>query len=168
MCSSDLGDYFIAACDAKVLYDRLLQGRYPDRAYEKRYKNPQAYPLASNIYIGVGYEGKADDIPRALRFPVDIPELLQNRKPIRHLQMTHYSSEPEFAPPGHTVLTFAINQFEPELDAWEVLVQDKEAYKREKERIGQAVIRAAETRFPSMKGKLRLLDVASPQTYRRY
>jgi phytoene desaturase len=54
------------------------------------------------------------------------------------------------------------------LDEWEVLVKDREAYTREKARIGEAVIQAMETRFPEMAGKLKLLDVASPQTYERY
>jgi hypothetical protein len=44
-------DYFIAACDAKVLYERLLKGEYNDPKFQKRYNNPEDYPLASNIYI---------------------------------------------------------------------------------------------------------------------
>jgi phytoene dehydrogenase-like protein len=161
-------DYFIAACDAKVLYESLLKGRYPDQEFEKRYNNPDTYPLASNIYIGIGYEGEMNDIPRTLKFPVKSVDINQNQKPIKHLQMTHYGYEPNFAPNGHTVITVAINQFKPELDAWELLVKDKEAYTKEKTRIGKAVIDAMETRFPHMKGKLKLLDVATPQTYVRY
>ena len=161
-------DYFIAACDAKVLYEKLLKGRYPDQAFEKRYNNPDIYPLASNIYIGIGYEGEMNDIPRTLKFPLESVDIKQNQKPIEHLQMTHYGYEPNFAPKGHTVITCAINQFKPELDAWEALVKDKKAYTKEKTRIGEAVIAALETRFSHMKGKLKLLDVASPQTYVRY
>lgn len=66
------------------------------------------------------------------------------------------------------MITVAINQFQPELDAWEELVKDKEAYAREKKRMGEEVIRAMEERFPHMVGKLTLLDVASAQTYERY
>lgn len=161
-------DYFIAACDPKVLYEKLLKGRYPDQEFEKRYNNPDIYPLASNIYIGIGYEGEMNDIPRTLKFPVESVDIKQNNKPIEYLQMTHYGYEPNFAPDGHTVITVAINQFKPELDAWEVLAKDKEAYDNEKKRIGKAVIDALETRFPHMKGKLKLLDVATPQTYVRY
>jgi len=161
-------DYFIAACDAKVLYEKLLKGRYSDQEFEKRYNNPDTYPLASNIYIGIGYEGEMNDIPRTLKFPVESVDINQNQKAIEHLQMTHYGYEPNFAPKGHTVITFAINQFKPELDAWEALVKDKEAYVKEKTRIGEAVIDAMETRFPHMKGKLKLLDVATPQTYAGY
>jgi phytoene dehydrogenase-like protein len=162
------GDYFIAACDAKVLYERLLKGEYDDPEFEKRYNNPEDYPLASNIYVGVGYQGTMDDVPRTLRFPVHSVNIHQNDKPIEHLQMTHYAYEKEFAPKGHSVVTFAINQFEPELAVWEKLIEDKQQYKQEKNRIGREIIQAMETRFPYMKGKLKLLDVASPQTYQRY
>jgi phytoene desaturase len=161
-------DYFIAACDAHLLYEHLLNGQYNDPKFKKRYNNPKDYPLASNIYIGVGYEGTMDDVPRTIRFPVEAVDIKQNGKLIEHLQMTHYGYEKDFAPVGHTVITFAINQFQPELDCWDVLDKDKEAYKVEKSRIGAAVIKATETRFPHMKGKLKLLDVASPKTYEHY
>ncbi|MTI96956.1 MAG: NAD(P)/FAD-dependent oxidoreductase [Firmicutes bacterium] len=159
-------DYFVAACDANVLYRRLLKGEYPDPKFEMRFNNPADYPLASNIYVGVGYQGSIGDIPRTLKFPVQGFEI--NQWPIKHLQMTHYDYEPGFAPEGHTAITFAINQFEPDLDAWEELAKDREAYRLEKDRIGAEVIGAMEKRFPEMKGKLKLLDVATPRTYVRY
>ncbi|TYQ17888.1 UNVERIFIED_CONTAM: phytoene dehydrogenase-like protein [Acetivibrio alkalicellulosi] len=162
------GDFIIAACDANALYERLLKGQYPDPEFQKRFNNPNVYPLASNIYVGIGYEGTMEDIPRTLKFPVESVDIKQNKKPIEHLQMTHYAYEPDFAPEGHTVITFAINQFQHELEAWEALDKDKEAYKKEKKRIGEAVIKAMENRFPHMVGKLKLLDVASPQTYEHY
>lgn len=162
------GNFFIAACDPHVLYGKLLKSQYPDPEFVKRYNNPQDYPLASNIYVGVGFEGTMDDIPRTLKFPVQSMDITENGKPIAYLQMTHYGYEPNFAPEGHTVITFAINQFGPELDAWENLVKDTEAYKEEKERIGASVLRSMEKRFSYMKGKLQLLDVVSPQTYERY
>lgn len=46
-------DYVIAACDANVLYERLLKNQYNDPKFQKRYNNPEYYPLASNINIGV-------------------------------------------------------------------------------------------------------------------
>lgn len=160
------GGYFVAACDAHLVYNRLLKGQYPDTAYELRFKNPADYPLASNIYIGVGYQGTMADIPRTLKFPVD--SFIINNQPIKHLQMTHYGYESEFAPQGHTAITFAINQFFEDLAFWEALSKNRDAYRQEKDRIGAEVLRAMETRFPHMKGKLKLLDVATPQTYVRY
>ncbi len=160
------GDFFIAACDADSVYRGLLKGQYPDQAFEMRFNNPEEYPLASNIYIGIGYAGTLEEIPRTLKFQAGSFKI--NEAPIKYLQMTHYGYEPDFAPKGHTAITFAINQFQRDLDFWEELEKDRKAYKEEKARIGAEVIRAMETRFPRMQGKLKLLDVATPRTYERY
>ncbi|WP_041917235.1 hypothetical protein [Desulfitobacterium dehalogenans] len=52
----------------------------------------------------------------------------------------------------------SINQFHSDYDRWDALAEDPKSYRREKSRIGEAVIQAIEARFPHMKGKLRLLD----------
>ena len=161
-------DYFIAACDAKEFFSNILKDKYTDKKYSLRFNNLKDYPLASNIYIGIGYEGILEDIPRTLKFPVDSVNIEQNQKPIDYLQMTHYNYEPDFAPDNHTAITVAINQFSPELERWEELVKDSNAYKQEKEKIGKEVMEAIENHFPNMKGKLKVLDMATPQTYNRY
>lgn len=165
---SHQGDYFIHACDARFLYHNILRDKYNDSKYELRFNNPKLYPLASNIYVALGYAGRMDDIPRCLRFPVEGSSIKQNNQPIEHIQMTHYAYESSFAPEGHTVITVAINQFEPELLAWADLARTPEEYQREKNRIGEEVLAALETRFPEMKSRLTLLDVASPQTYTHF
>lgn len=159
-------DYVIAACDAHILYERLLKGKYPDHDFQKRYSNQADYPLASQILVALSYEGTVDNLPRSFSFPVTPFEIHQS--PIDRLTITHYGHEPAFAPEGHTLITCAINQFHADYDAWDVLAQDPEAYHREKERIGKAVLQAIEIHFSQMKGKLKLLDVATPKTYERY
>lgn len=158
------GDYFVAACDAHFLYKNLLSGAYDDPAFESRFSDPETYPLASNIYVALGYADAVGDQPRTLSFPIT-PFSIHGR-PIQRLQLTHYSYEPDFAPPGHTVFTCAINQFQEDLDDWMAL--EPKDYKEEKHRIADAVRTAVETRFPEMRGKLRVLDVATPNTYQRY
>ena len=159
-------DYVIAACDAHILYERLLKGKYPDRDFQKRYNNPADYPLASQILVALGYEGVIDNLPRSLSFPTTPFEIHQS--PIDRLTITHYGHEPAFAPEGYILITCAVNQFHADYDAWDALSRDSDAYYREKEKIGKAVLRAIETHFPWMKGKLTILDVATPKTYERY
>ncbi len=159
-------DYFIAACDAHMFYERLLKGQYPDSAFEKRFNNPKDYPLASEIRVALGYAGTMGDLPRTFRFPVAGFKIHQ--KPISHLTMTHYQHEPAFAPDGHTLITCSINQFHSDYEAWHALAKDSRAYRREKARIGEEVVQAIETRFPRMGGKLKVLDVTTPKTYERY
>lgn len=159
-------DYVIAACDAHVLFERLLGNRYDDRQFLKRYRDPVNYPLASEIRVALGYEGRMDDMPRTVRFPVNPFRI--HKDLINLLTMTHYSHEPDFAPNGHTLITVSINQFHDDYDAWHALYKEPIAYRQEKARIGEAVIQAISTRFPQLKGKLTLLDVATPKTFERY
>lgn len=160
-------DYFIAACDAYFFYEKLLKGKYPDPEFKKRFDNPTDYPVASELRIAIGYHGKADYLPRTLRFPIEVPFKI-NHVTIEHLQVTNYSYEPSFAPDGHTLLSCSINQFHCDYDAWNELSKDKEAYAQEKIRIGQTVLQALETRFPQMQDRLKLLDVVTPKTFERY
>ncbi|MDD4588463.1 MAG: NAD(P)/FAD-dependent oxidoreductase, partial [Heliobacteriaceae bacterium] len=139
---------------------------YPDREFQARFNNPQDYPLASEIRVAIGYAGTMTDMPRTLRFPVTPFKIHQTA--IELLTMTHYQHEQTFAPAGHTVITCSINQFRADYDAWHDLAQDAPAYRREKAGIGAAVVRAMETRFPRMKGKLKVLDVVTPKTFERY
>lgn len=160
------GDYFIAACDPSVLYQNLLKGNYSDPKFEKRYHNPVDYPLGSEIRIAIGYEGIMEDIPRSLRFP--IAPIRINEEKIHMLTMTHYHYEPAFAPAGCTLITCSINQFHSDYDHWHALAKDVASYNQEKTRIGDEIIQAIEKRFSHMKGKLTLLDVATPKTFERY
>jgi phytoene dehydrogenase-like protein len=160
-------DYIIAACDANFFYEKLLKGKYPDPDFQKRFANPEDYPVASEVRISLGYAGSADHLARTLRFPVAEPFNV-NGSTIDRLQLTNYNYEPAFAPEGHTLLSCTINQFHDDYDAWDALAKDPEAYRQEKERIGEAVLRTIETRFTQMKGKLKLLDVATPKTFERY
>lgn len=160
------GDYFVAACDANVLYQRLLHGQFDDQAFQKRYRDPVDYPLASQVLVALGYQGTMDAIPRSLSFQI-APFEIHGRE-IDRLTVTHYRHEPAFAPEGQTLLTCAINQFHEDFDAWDAMAEDAETYHREKARIGTAVQRAVETRFPQMATKLKSLDVATPKTYERY
>lgn len=159
-------DYVIAACDAKVLFDRLLEGAHPNPAFEKRYANPEDYPLASEILIAIGYEGSMEEKPRSFNIPAN--GLVINGTPIKRLPMTQHSHEPSWAPKGHTLITCDINQFYNDYEGWNSLYKDRSAYRKEKERIGNKVIETLEKQYPEMKGRLSLLDVATPKTYERY
>lgn len=161
------GDYIVAACDAGVLYQRLLRGKHPDRAFEKRFADPERYPLASEILVALGLAGTVKDHPRTLSFPAAAPMEIHGRT-IDRLQITHHSHERDWAPEGHTIITCDINQFAEDWEAWEKLSRDRSAYLAEKARIGQAVRENLERRFPEMKGKLEVLDVVTPKTYERW
>jgi len=159
-------DHFVAACDANFVFERLLGGRYRDRAFEKRFNDPESYPLASNTYIGLGLEAGVGDMPRTVRFDCEPIEL--GGEAITQITLNHYAYEPDFAPEGCTAMTVALNHFGDTIDHWLAIRLDRDAYRREKQRVGEAVRVAVEAHFPHFTGKLTVLDVATPATYDRY
>ncbi|GAB6089469.1 FAD-dependent oxidoreductase [Spirochaeta dissipatitropha] len=161
-----VADYFLAACDARHLFDNLLGGRYKDKAFERAFSRPEQYPLASNIYISIACDRDVLNIPRCIRFPVK--DLHVQGSDVDFLQLTHYAYEKDFAPEGKNIMTVVINQFGSDIDAWLGMSEDRKVYKETKTKIGLEVLRAVEKRFPEMTGQLELLDVATPLTYMRY
>lgn len=159
-------DYFIAACDPKVLFDKLMKGACMEKAFQMRYENPKDYPLCSEILIALGYEGSAEGVSRTLSIPVD--SLFVNEKQVKRIYVVNYSHDKHFAPTGQTLITSHINQFHDDYDSWARIYADQERYRKEKERIGKEVAGGIEKRFPEMKDKLKILDIATPMTFERY
>ena len=159
-------DHYIAACDAHFVFERLLGGRHRDPAFQMRFNDPANYPLASNTYIGLGLEADAGEMPRTVRF--DCEPIACGTPPVTQITLNHYAYEPGFAPEGCTAMTVALNHDREAIDHWFELAGDRDAYREEKRRVGDAVRAAIESHFPGFAGKLTVLDVATPVTYTRY
>ena len=70
------------------------------------------------------------------------------------------------APEGKTVITAILEADGPYwLDLRE---QDRQRYNAEKARIGDAVVRALDRRYPGLKDQVEMVDVATPATTVRY
>ena len=159
-------DYVIAACDAHLLFDRLLKGSVSDKAFQKRFADPEGYPLASQITIALGYSGSAEQMHRTTS--IETEDMQVGTRSIDRLTVTHYQYEQDFAPPGCVVFTIAINQFHDDYEYWQQLGGNRNAYREEKQRIGQEVLSAMVRRYPEMEGKLELLDVVTPLTFEHW
>ncbi len=157
-------DYVIAACDASHVLTKLLEGKYQVPAFTKRFKNPKDYPLASEILIALGCKGSLEEYPRSMSFAVDPFEI--HGKTIERIKTAHFHHEPGYAPDGHGVMICDINQFSDDVDAWSALAEDRKTYRKEKQRIAEAVRRAVESRMPEL--EVTVLDVVTPKTYERY
>jgi hypothetical protein len=77
----------------------------------------------------------------------------------------NYAFDPDMAPRGKSVL---LSMFLSEWSHWEKLKGDPAAYKAEKERTAEECIGALETRYPGIRTKVEMVDVATPLTYERY
>jgi len=74
--------------------------------------------------------------------------------------------DPALAPVGSAVLTSAIEADGP---YWiELRERDREQYKAEKARIGDAVVRALDRRYPGLSEQVEMVDGATPSTTVRH
>jgi phytoene dehydrogenase-like protein len=76
-----------------------------------------------------------------------------------------YNFDPTLAPAGKTVL---MSMFLTDWAHWEKLRGDKAAYAAEKAQIEADCIQALEHHFPGIRGKIEMVDIATPLTYERY
>jgi phytoene dehydrogenase-like protein len=160
-------DYVIAACDVHITFRKLLNNRYPDKRFEYRYRHPREYPVLSSFHAAFGVRADLRDYPHALVFETE--PLTVGITGYDSLSMRNYSYEKDFAPPGCTTLTVALNQTTGDYAFWEDLYTgNREKYVREKNRIAGAILERLERRFPELRGKIEFLDAATPATYHRY
>ncbi|MDF2539539.1 MAG: dependent oxidoreductase [Herbinix sp.] len=159
-------DYIIAACDTKVSFDKLLKGKFNDKKFEMRYNNPTDYTLPSCVQLAYGIAADLKDYPTSLYLESEPYRV--GATEFKSVGIKNYSYEPSFAPEGHAVILSLIDQTDPDYFYWEKLSPDKEAYRKEKQRIADLIQQKIEKRFPELIGKITQLDVTTPMTYRRY
>ncbi|QQO08317.1 phytoene desaturase family protein [Breznakiella homolactica] len=160
-------DYVVASCDTNITFSNLLKGRFRDKRFELRYNNPRDYPTLSTFHTAFGVSADLKEYPSSLVFEID--PLKVGHTVFTSLGVRNYAYEPDFAPPGNTVITTAYNQTGEDYHFWKKLYSsDRKAYRREKKAIAEAILDRIQRRFPELSGKIRVLDEATPVTYNRY
>lgn len=159
------GDYIIPACDTNVVYSRLLRGKYIDKKFAERHANPKAYPLSSCVYMAFAVDYDLKDYPDKLL--IETTPFSCGKKTYNELLLHHYCFD-NFAPKDKSILISTIVTDEDEYMFWKELRQNVEEYRLEKNQLSGKVIAGIENRFPELKGKIKVIDVATPVTYERY
>ena len=84
------------------------------------------------------------------------------------MSMQTYDYEPEFAPEGHMIIQSNFIQNEDSFRYWEKLSSDREAYKAKKQELAEQAMERLCKAYPVLRGKVRILDIWTPMTYRRW
>ena len=155
-------DYTIAACDVHLIFEKLLKDEYEDKEFSLRFENPLDYPVTSAVNITVVIEADMRKYPMTLFFQTTPYEVAE--RSLELIGFKNYSYDETFGV-DRTIGTITIIQNEDEFDYWRNLYSNEEAYKSETIRIGIDVIKRIETRFPELKGRIKLLDVVTPINY---
>lgn len=161
------GDYVVAACDAHFTLHHLLKEKYPVKELDDCFQNREAYPVPTSVNIALGVDADLSNHYRTESFPCEPFQL--NNETISRIAISNYSYQKDFAPKGKTVVNSTINQSDQGYYYWKKLYTDnREQYNAEKQRLAEITVKAIEKQFPDLKGKIVILDVATPVTYERY
>ena len=150
-------DFAVLTLDPAVAFPVLLKEKLPP-FFEKRLASPKrARFSACHAAFGVS-------LP-SLPFRGD---LVLHRGENRRLILREFSHEPSFSPEGRCLLQAMEFCDEKRARYFLQLKKDPAAYRAEKDAFAREAARAVEKRFPSLTGKLKLLDVWTPASYKRY
>ena len=140
----------------------MLRGKFIDDEIISLYKNGQVTPASLQVSLGVNCD--LSDQPHSIK--MNIPCLagidgIENTNVI----LKHYCYDKTMCLPGKSVITSLIYT---KYEYWDKLGANSEAYNTEKQRVAEKLIESIQTRFPAVKGRIEVVDVATPLTYNRY
>ncbi len=159
-------DYIIPAVSPDVLLNQFLEGKYPDPYFKERFADRQVYQLLSTTVISLGVDADISKYPHSLCIEMKHP-LKINNTAVSSCSVYHYCFEPSFSPQGKSLIE--VNLEDSEFEFWQQLkATSVNKYKNLKEKLGDSIICEIGIIYPELKGKIEILDVATPLTFYRY
>ena len=158
-------DAVISAADGHATVFDMLGGNYVSDAIHDYYENLPVWPPLVQVAIGV--PRTFDEMPpsvEGINFPLNPPIEVDGRA-LKRLSVHIHNHDDNDASSEKIVLKV---KFFADFQRWKKLRQDPGGYAAEKLRIADEVIRALDTRFPGLKARVDMVDVATPVTYERY
>jgi phytoene dehydrogenase-like protein len=156
------GDIVISAADGHSTIFDWLGGKYTGPKIRKMYEEFE--PFSPLLFISLGIRGNYPDEPHGLTFELKEPILI-GKIETRFLYIKNYSFDPSMAPAGKTVFTVMLPA---NYQYWKDLKPDRNRYVEEKEKAGEAVIRAIAEIYPGFPEQVEEIDIATPMTFVRY
>ena len=156
------GDLVISAADLYSTVYGLLKGRYRSAKIDESFAH---LPLYSSAQVSLGLDCDLSEEPEGLALKLDQPITLGNEHN-RYIYLNNYAFDPSLAPNGKSVLAATLYS---SYEHWQPAAEESEKrYREKKEALANKVIKIVEQRFPAAKGKIEVVDVATPVTYTRY
>ena len=154
-------DYYIFATDAKTAYEKILKTpMQPTLKY--RYDKWKTF---SGVSVAFAIEG---DAPFEIEAIIPTSESEREKIGSDFFAVREFSYFENFAPKGKNVLVSLQQCDEDESARWINLAKNKEEYKIKKQRIANSQLREIERVFPSLKGKIEIIDAWTPYTYYKF
>lgn len=162
--NSHFADYIISSADGFFTLHHLLEGKFNDKKFNTLFSEHESYPTYVSLQVSLGINSDLSHIPEMIYFKTE-NKIHTGGFVHEYIGLKHFAYDASMAPKGKSVVTVLL---EADFDWWNEKYKDKEIYKEEKNRVASEVIAAIETRFPEIKGRIEIFDVATPMTYVRY
>jgi phytoene dehydrogenase-like protein len=158
-------DVVVSAADGHATIFDMLEGRFADDRIRKIYETYRPFPSYVQVSLGVDADlcGEPGFVTLLLDEGIEIDP--GTTESIVGFRVFHF--DPTFAPPGKTAVVCFLATYNHEY--WCGLREkDTPRYEAEKQRLAAAVTAVFERRFPRARGKVEVVDVATPATVVRY
>lgn len=157
-------DYVVPTCDPSITFGKLMDKKYMPKELKKRY---DTMPVNTQFQVAFGVDDDCKFLDLCQYFDCE-PFMISDTE-IRRIGIRNYNYEPSFAPEGKAVLQTYIWQKEEDYDYWEKLYkEDRDAYRNEKKRLSNEILKRIIKQYPQLDGKIRVIDAYTPYTYNRY
>jgi phytoene dehydrogenase-like protein len=158
-------DFVVSAADGHATIFDMLEGKFTDDRIRKIYGTYKPFPSYIQVSLGIDADLRGEPGAIVLLLDKDIqvdPETTQSAVAFRV-----FNYDPTLAPAGKTAVVSILATYNHEY--WCGL-REKDAvrYEAEKKRVAAAVTAVFESRFPNARGKVAVVDVATPATIVRY
>jgi phytoene dehydrogenase-like protein len=159
------GDFVVSAADGHATIFDMLEGKFVDDRIRKIYGTYKPFPSYVQVSLGVDVELEGE--PGAVVLLLDTAIQVDPLTSEHAVMFRVFNFDPTFAPAGKTAVVCVLQTYNHEY--WCGLrAKDEMRYADEKRRVAAAVIDVFESRFPQARGKISVVDVATPATIVRY
>ncbi len=158
-------DIVVSAADGHATIFDMLEGRFADDRIRKIYETYKPFPSYVQVSLGVGADLRGE--PGALMLLLEQGIQVDPGTTENALMFRVFNYDATFAPAGKTAVVCLLPTYD---HGYWCGLREKDAvrYEAEKKRLAAAVIAVFEDRFPQARGRVEVVDVATPATIVRY
>lgn len=164
----EAADYIIPACDIYYTYKHLLGNKYTPKNFSKLYSKSGVHKFVvyGSFQAAFAVDGLFEEVGDTLSIGCGLIQV--GTQYLERFSVKNYRCYGEYiAPENKTVIQVSIPQYEKDYKYWLKLSQNQELYKASKNKTAMEIMHEIEVRFPDYKGKLSILDVWTPYSYKR-
>jgi phytoene dehydrogenase-like protein len=168
VCGVDIGgkrlnaDCVIVANDTLAALDTLFDIPLQDAWIQEMKRDLEPYNCS---FAGIGVRANLSSLPHATILNLEKPLEAAGEK-LSFIPLYNYAEHQAYAPPGCSALTVIFGN--SDTYQWWKDAKARLTYDREKENIKQQLEHILAEHIPETRGKIDVIDIATPVTYERY